>query len=129
MSKVLHHATANGVNKVAVMCCGPHGLVSEAKCKAAKYETNDVKTLLTRRLDPFISYSGPSYGDLSTDLSSDRYGIVVLIAEGIGVTPMQSICRQIAHHNSTCKSEVQKVFFVWASRDIAMMDPIGLDLS
>jgi hypothetical protein len=43
MSKVLHHATANGVNKVAVMCCGPHGLVSEAKCKAAKYETNDVK--------------------------------------------------------------------------------------
>jgi hypothetical protein len=44
---------------------------------------------------------------------------------------MQSICRQIAHHNCTSKREVQKVFFVWASRDIAMMDnmPIGLDLS
>jgi len=54
-------------------------------------------------------YSGPD-GDLSTDLSSDRYGIVVLIAGGIEVTPMQSICRQLAHANCTCKSEVQKVF-------------------
>eukprot|EP00979_Chaetoceros_neogracilis_P009150 scaffold2077_cov233-Chaetoceros_neogracile.AAC.1 len=31
-----------------------------------------------------ILLEGP-YGDLSTDLSSDRYGIVVLIAGGIGV--------------------------------------------
>jgi predicted ferric reductase len=81
-------------------------------------------------MNPFIFYSSP-YGDLSTDLNSNRYGIVVLIAGGIGVTPMQSICRQLAHDNCTCTRELQKVFLVWASRDIAMMDnmPISLDLS
>eukprot|EP00979_Chaetoceros_neogracilis_P007082 scaffold1476_cov139-Chaetoceros_neogracile.AAC.9 len=59
---------------------------------------------------------------LLEDLNSNRYGIVVLIAGGIGVTPMQSICRQLAHDNCTCTRELQKVFLVWASRDIAMMD-------
>jgi hypothetical protein len=80
-------------------------------------------TLFARRLNPFIFYSS-TYGDLSTDLNSDRYGIVVLIAGGIGVTPMQSICRQLAYDNCTCKRELQNVH-------IAIMDnvPIGLDSS
>eukprot|EP00494_Astrolonche_serrata_P001234 UN01240 len=63
---------------------------------------------------------GP-YGKPGLDIHSDRYKSFLLISGGIGVTPMQSICNKLLY-DMECGRPLEKLYFVWACRDKAMVN-------
>jgi Ferric reductase NAD binding domain len=64
-----------------------------------------------------VLLEGP-YGSLAMNLWNDKYPIVVLIAGGIGVTPISSLTRQLLHEhqherteNSPCSMGCSRLVF------------------
>ena len=70
-----------------------------------------------------ILIEGP-YGSISVDLDSDdRYQIVVLISGGIGVTHTQSVAKSLLHEHRNGR-KLRHLRFVWAIRDLKMLEAI-----
>jgi FAD-binding domain/Ferric reductase NAD binding domain len=77
-----------------------------------------------------VLLEGP-YGCLSMNLWEDpfRYPVVVLIAGGIGVTPISSISRQLLYEHNAVRGggrERQQIRVVWAVRDVALVEALPL---
>jgi hypothetical protein len=63
-----------------------------------------------------IILEGP-YGVVGVDIMSDRYKMVMLVSDGIGVTPMQSLCNELYYEKSINLRELKKLSFIWVERD------------
>jgi NAD(P)H-flavin reductase len=78
-----------------------------------------------------VLLEGP-YGGLSMNLWDDdpyRYPVVILIAGGIGVTPIRSITRQLLHeqqHDHAGIGSRRIIRVVWAVRDVALVEALPL---
>lgn len=83
-----------------------------------------------------VLLEGP-YGGLSMNLWDDddpyRYPVVILIAGGIGVTPIRSITRQLLHDNEqqqqrhAGRHRFRRIIrVVWAVRDMALVEALPL---
>ena len=67
---------------------------------------------------------GP-YGALSVDLDDDRrYKMCLFVSGGIGVTPCQSIGKSLLHQHTALGRKLKEVKFVWAVRDLGIVDDI-----
>jgi predicted ferric reductase len=87
-----------------------------------------------RRTTVHVLLEGP-YGGLSMNLWDDdpyRYPVVILIAGGIGVTPIRSITRQLLHEQQQHNDHQagyplrRMIRVVWAVRDVALVEALPL---
>jgi predicted ferric reductase len=71
-----------------------------------------------------VLLEGP-YGNLAMNLldDPDRFPVVVLIAGGVGVTPMSSLARQLLHEHNAGRQR-QQIRVVWAVRDMALVETL-----
>jgi ferredoxin-NADP reductase len=75
-----------------------------------------------------VLLEGP-YGNLAMNLWGDagRFPVVVLIAGGIGVTPISSLARQLLHeHNHVAGRQRQQICIVWAVRNMGLVETLPL---
>jgi NAD(P)H-flavin reductase len=78
-----------------------------------------------------VLLEGP-YGGLSMNLWDDdpyRYPVVILIAGGIGMTPIRSITRQLLHeqqHDHAGSGSRRMIRVVWVVRDVALVEALPL---
>jgi predicted ferric reductase len=77
-----------------------------------------------------VLLEGP-YGGIPLNLWNDQdacyYPTVVLIAGGIGITPMTSIARQLLHNSALSpKTSRQRIRVVWAVRDLGLAEALPL---
>lgn len=71
-----------------------------------------------------VRMEGP-YGTLSVDLEDDtKYKIVLCVSGGIGVTPCQSISKELLHQHRKRGRNLKKLRFVWAVRSMQMVHDI-----
>ena len=71
-----------------------------------------------------IRLEGP-YGALSVDLEDDtKYKVVLCVSGGIGVTPCQSISKELLYQHRKQGRNLKKLRFVWAVRDMQMVHDI-----
>ena len=75
------------------------------------------------RLETTVFINGP-YGNPRVDIDSPRYKLVVLIAGGIGVTPMQSIYNELLIQHVRGRPFV-KVKLIWSLRDEGMLHSVA----
>lgn len=76
-----------------------------------------------RKIEATVFVNGP-YGAPRVDIDSPRYKLVVLVAGGIGVTPMQSIYNELLIQHIRGRPFV-KVKLVWALRDVGMLHTVA----
>ena len=69
-----------------------------------------------------VLLEGP-YGCPSIDIEGPRYKAFVLVAGGIGVTPMLSIAADLMDQRSRGRP-LAKLHLVWAMRDPAMLEAV-----
>jgi len=67
-------------------------------------------------------FEGP-VGEPTVDINSGSYKSVLLISGGIGITPMQSICKDLLHQYMEGRP-LNKVWFLWSVRDRYMVNSI-----
>jgi hypothetical protein len=68
-----------------------------------------------------IMLEGP-YGSSSIGLEDDnKYKLVLFVCGGIGVTPCQSIGKDLLHSHRTQGRNLKELRFVWAVRDLVMV--------
>jgi len=79
-------------------------------------EKNEVTVLL----------EGP-YGSVGVDLTSERYKMVMFLGGGIGVTAMQSMCRQMLYEYEWNGRELKKIWFIFTARDPQVIE--NMDIS
>jgi ferredoxin-NADP reductase len=84
--------------------------------------THALKKLCEKKKICTILYEGP-YGEPQIDFEGSKYKMFLLISGGIGITPMQSICNQIADEHARGRP-VELCYFVWSCRDKFMVDSV-----
>ena len=67
-----------------------------------------------------VLLEGP-YGEPAVDLESEKYTHFFMVSGGIGVTPLQSIMNELLHQHKKGR-KVDKCWFIWSVRDIAMVN-------
>ena len=71
-----------------------------------------------------ILIEGP-YGSLMVNAEDDnRYQMALMVSGGIGVTPCQSIGKDLLHQHYAHGRNLKSLKFVWAVRDATMVDDI-----
>lgn len=66
---------------------------------------------------------GP-YGSLSVDLTHPRYGMVLCVSGGIGVTQCRSVTRSLVHDHFENGDRLHQLRFVWAIRGPEFLEDI-----
>lgn len=69
-----------------------------------------------------ILFEGP-YGEPTVDIDSGKYKSVLIITGGIGITPMQSICKDLLAQYMRGRP-MNKIWFVWSVADRYMVDSV-----
>jgi NADPH oxidase len=72
-----------------------------------------------------IWIEGP-YGALSVDLNSPRYGMVLFVCGGIGVTHCRSVLRSLIHAHDVNERRFDKMRFIWAVRELELVENLPL---
>jgi NADPH oxidase len=72
-----------------------------------------------------IWIEGP-YGALSVDLNSPRYGMVLFVCGGTGVTHCRSVLRSLIQAHDVNERRFDKMRFIWAVRDLAFVESLPL---
>lgn len=75
---------------------------------------------VTRDMQVYIE--GP-LGMPSVDVEGDTYKVFALISGGIGVTPLQSVYRELVEQAARGR-EIKKVLFIWSVRDRFLIDSV-----
>ena len=75
------------------------------------------------KLETRVIINGP-YGAPQVDIDSPRYKLVILVAGGIGITPMQSIYNELLIQHLRGRPLV-KVKLIWCLRDVGMLDTVA----
>jgi NADPH oxidase len=70
-----------------------------------------------------IWIEGP-YGALSVDLDSNRYGMVLCVCGGIGVTHCRSVARSLLYDHCEHGRRLEQLRFVWAVRDYDLVNDV-----
>ena len=79
------------------------------------------------RRDSIRIYIEGPIGGCGLDIEGDRYKVFALISGGIGVTPLQSIYRNLVEQAARGR-DLKEVLFVWSVRDRFLIDSV-YDLS
>ncbi len=66
---------------------------------------------------------GP-YGSLSVDLTHPRYGMVLCVSGGIGVTHCRSIARSLIHDHIQKSRYLEQLRFVWTMREPELLEDL-----
>jgi len=86
--------------------------------------TDKLVQLAEKRKFTTILLEGP-YGASSIGLDDDeKYKLVLCVSGGIGVTPCQSIGKDLLHSHRTEGRNLKQLRFVWTVRDLAIVDDI-----
>jgi len=88
-----------------------------------KKEDSQIKVSTSYKLETTVLINGP-YGAPRVNIDSPRYKFVILIAGGIGVTPMQSIYNELLIQYIRGRPLV-KVKLIWSLRDIGMLHTVA----
>jgi NADPH oxidase len=70
-----------------------------------------------------INIEGP-LGSCTADIWSEKFQVFVLVAGGIGVTPLRSVCRQLMDQHTRGRPMVH-IRFVWILRDETLVQAVG----
>ena len=76
-----------------------------------------------KKLKTKVFVNGP-YGNPRVNIDSPRYKLIVIIAGGIGITPMQSIYNELLIQHIRGRPFI-KVKLIWSLRDIGMLNSIA----
>lgn len=68
---------------------------------------------------------GP-YGALSVDLNGPRYGMILLVSGGIGVTPCRSVLRSLVRDHELGEHYSETIRLVWTVRDLDLVKSLSL---
>jgi len=79
---------------------------------------DSLKKTVNPEIDAFID--GP-YGNPDIFLDSDEIKIFLMVSGGIGITPLQSICRELLNQKNRGRN-VKKIMFIWSVRDSGMLN-------
>jgi len=71
------------------------------------------KTLHSRLKDSVVLLQGP-YGHINIDYKSEKYKYLILVAGGIGITPILSILHDI-NNNISLYKHIKHVFVIWVT--------------
>ena len=86
--------------------------------------TNRLVQLATKTRTTQVWLEGP-YGALSVDMEDEeRYKMALFVSGGIGVTPCQSIGKNLLHQHTTQGRYLKELKFVWAVRNLQMVADI-----
>lgn len=72
-----------------------------------------------------IWIEGP-YGALSVDLNSPRYGMVLFVSGGIGVTHCRSVLRSLIQAHDVNERRFDKMRFIWTVRELDLVEDLPL---
>ena len=81
---------------------------------------NENKTLENKLKDSVILLQGP-YGHINIDYTNKKYKYLILMAGGIGITPILSILYDI-HHNYKKYKHLKHVYLIWIFSHSSMVD-------
>lgn len=87
--------------------------------------TNRLYQLASQRNKIQIHFEG-SFGSVGVNLQNEKYGMVMLLSGGIGVTPMQSICNQLMYEHHLQRRQLKKLSFVWIERDPQVFEKVDV---
>lgn len=83
-----------------------------------KNVSRTLKNTVNPDIDAFID--GP-YGNPNVFLDSSEIKVFLMVSGGIGVTPLQSIARELMSQKSRGR-DVKKIMFIWSVRDRNMLN-------
>ncbi len=86
----------------------------ELKIKVLGDWTKDLKTLATKKKKVKVLIDGP-YGTTMFDLEGSEFQVLLMISGGIGVTPMQSLTKDLLREAANGRP-LKKIFFLWSGR-------------
>jgi predicted ferric reductase len=89
----------------------------------AKLNGSQLQVSTGYKLETTVLVNGP-YGAPRVNIDSPRYQFVILIAGGIGVTPMQSIYNELLIQYIRGRPLV-KVKLIWSLRDVGMLHTVA----
>lgn len=90
-------------------CCNQATFTCHIKNMGDEQFTGQLYRMVSRNIPIKVNVDGP-YGALS--LRPDDYDVIILVAGGIGITPMISL----AHHCLSSR-KCKKLYFIWTIRD------------
>jgi len=96
---------------------GTHVNAADVKSFAARLAVRANATQLGRPLA--VRLDGP-YGSLSLGL--ERYACVVLVAGGVGITPMVSVAASLLAQHGAAGSPLRAAWLLWSVRDASVVD-------
>ena len=112
----------------------PHQSVVTIHCKAVGGWTRRLYQLAIRQATaivtagvsmPLLFVEGP-YGCLSLPL--ERYDSFLMVAGGIGITPLNSVYNELVHQHYAGQRVIRRMSFVWAVREAEVISSLYADV-
>ena len=99
----------------------PHQNIVTMHVKALGRWSRRLAKLTEKHDEVAFLMEGP-YGKLMIELENkDRYKMILFIAGGIGVTPLNSIANDLLYKHQDGTRALKKIHFVWAIRSLELM--------